>query len=132
MQPDRIQVGSSVILISVSGLARYWGVSEKSVTALLATFSIPTIRFPGGEKRYVSLYSLEMALFVAGLPQTEKVTPTLRDAHLQLAGVLYGTLSKEVIHDRVRKLALAVREGPARKKRAKAKAKSRLEGYKEY
>lgn len=117
MQPDRIKLGAGVILVSLSGLARDWGVPEEGVEHLLAAFTIPVITLPGGDKRYVSLYSLEEALFEAGLPETFKGDTLLVKAHHELAGVLYGTLTREVIRERVVALANAFRAGPPRKYR---------------
>lgn len=120
MQPDRIKVGAGVILVSLDGLARDWGVPEGGVEHLLGTFTIPVIKLPGGDKRYVSLYSLEDALFEAGLPETFKGDTVLVRTHHELAGVLYGTLSKEVIRERVKALAKSLRSGPPRKTRKRS------------
>jgi hypothetical protein len=113
MQPHRIKVGAGVILVSVDGLAVDWGVPEKGIVSLLATFAIPIITLPGGDKRYVSLYSLESALFEAGLPTAFRDDQVLVRCHQELAGVLYGTLSKEVIRERCKSLAASLRRSTA-------------------
>lgn len=113
MQPHRIKVGAGLIMVSLDGLALDWGVPDKGILALLATFAIPLITIPGGDKQYVSLYSLETALFEAGLPTAFQGDQTLVRCHQELAGVLYGTLSKEVIRERCKSLASALRRSTA-------------------
>jgi len=105
-------------MVSLDGLSRDWGVPEKGVEGLLGALHIPVIKIPGGEKRYVSLYSLEDALFEAGLPDTFKGNAALVRAHHELAGVLYGTLTKEVIRERVVELAKALHTAPRKSKSA--------------
>lgn len=113
MQPDRIKVGAGVVLVSVDGVARDWGIPEESIRSLLNTFEIPRIRFPGQEKRYVSLWSLERALFEAGLPLALKGSRSLVTALHEAAGLMYQTASKEVIHERLKALAKDLRKpGP--------------------
>jgi hypothetical protein len=121
MQPHRIKVGAGVVLLSIEGLARDWGVPVSGIEHLMATFSIPAIKLPGGDTRYVSLYPLEMALFDAGLPGVYKGTTELVKAHHELAGVLYGTLSREVIRERCKSLARSIRGGPPAKARSRKK-----------
>lgn len=109
-QPDRIKVGAGVILVSEDGLARDWGVSDLGMRKLLDSFGMPRIKpqgaAGGSKKRYVSLYALEHELFVAGLPEALKgERDMLTEAHHELAGLLYGTITKEVIRERVRALA---------------------------
>lgn len=104
MQPHRIKVGAGVVLVSVDGLAQDWGIPEAGVLSLLGSFSIPTIRLPGGEKRYISLWSLEMALFEAGLPEAAKGSQEAVRAIHASAAIVYSTASKEVIRQRLSRL----------------------------
>ncbi len=105
MQPHRIKIGAGVILVSLDGLAVDWGITVDGVEHMLNALELPRIKFPGGEKRYVGLYGLEDALFELGLPDTFKGNRALVRAHHELAGVLYGTLSREVIRERCLMLA---------------------------
>lgn len=104
MQPHRIKIGSAVILVSLDGLAVDWGIPEEGIVKLLAIFAIPILTLPGGDKRYISLWPLEMALFEAGLPVACKGSqPAIRAIHAS-AGIVYGTLTKEVIRERLSRL----------------------------
>lgn len=117
MQPHRIKVGAGVILVSVDGLAIDWGVPESGVDKLLSVFGIPVIRIPGGEKRYVSLWSLEVALFEAGLPAAAKGAQEAVRAIHAAAGIVYGTLTKEAIRERLSMLQRSLgRPSPATSK----------------
>lgn len=135
MQPHRIKVGSGVILVSVDGLAVDWGVPEKGVVSLLATFAIPLITLPGGDKRYVSLWVLECALFEAGLPEAAKGSQEAVRAIHATAGIVYGVLTKEAIKQRLSLLQQALaRTGPHTSKHRKKpgtspNARSRLQDY---
>lgn len=114
MQPHRIKVGSSVILVSLDGLAADWGIEEKHILRMLHQFGgIPLVTPMEGGKQYVNLYSLETALFEAGLPVAFKGDQTLVRTHQELCGVMYGTLSKEVIRERCKLLAAALRRPSA-------------------
>ncbi len=120
MQPHRLKVGSGVILVSIDGLASDWGIPESGVLQVLAMFKIPAIKFPGGDKRYVSLFSLELALFEAGLPSACKGTQKEIRAIHAAAGIIYGTLSREVIRERLNMLRGELREaGPQTSKHRK-------------
>ncbi len=113
MQPHRLKVGSGVILVSIDGLAADWGIPEDAVNKVLAMFDLPAIKFPGGSKRYVSLWPLELALFEAGLPSACKGTQKEVRAIHAAAGVVYGSLSREVIRERLNMLRGELREaGP--------------------
>ena len=113
IQPDRINIGAAGVFISTVGLARAIGCTVDEADQLVAaTLRLKTIRFPGGSKRYVLLYALETALFELGFP--DEVSKTERLVHHELAGVLYGTLNKEMIHERVRQLARKIGLGPER------------------
>lgn len=123
-QPARIQVGG-LVLLAVDALAAEWGLPPEGFERLLATLKIPKIHFPGGERRYLSLYSLEYSLFVLGLPHAmrkgqdpNQKDTTVTDVHFQMAGLLYGTLTIEAVRERVRALAKALGKDqePARKR----------------
>lgn len=120
MQPDRIKVGAGVIMVSICGLARDWGIPEEAMRKTIAFFRLKVLTPVPGGKQYVGLYPLESALFEASLPETFKGDTALVKAHHELAGVLYGTLSKEVIRERVKALAKALRSGPPRKTRKRS------------
>lgn len=123
-QPARLQVGG-LVLLAVDAVAAEWGLPLLEFDKLLATLRIPKIHFPGGERRYVSLYPLEYSLFALGLPYAMRggqdpnaKDPTVVDIHFQLASLLYGTLTVEAVRERVRAMAKAVGRGmePARKR----------------
>ena len=118
IQPDRIKVGGAVILLSLEGLAGDWGITKSGVLKMLSALgsiegvgNFPLIKFPGGDKRYISLYPLEKALFALGLPaamrgERRKANEDgLMDVMHQTAAILYGTLTKEVVRQRIRLLA---------------------------
>jgi hypothetical protein len=109
-QPDRIKCGAGLILVSVDGVAEDWGIPEESLQRVLSEFAIPTIRFPGQEKRYVSLWSLEYCLFEAGLPQALKGNQAVATALLQAAGYCYKAATEQAIRDRVKSLARELRK----------------------
>lgn len=111
MQPDRIRIGASVTLLSVTGVAEDWGVTEKAIRTLLATLKLPLIKLPGGDKRYVSLFPLEQGLFELGMPEAFKGDRAYLRTLQELAGVLYGTLTREVIRERVKAMAKTLRDG---------------------
>lgn len=127
MQPDRIKVGAGTILVSLNGIAQDWGVPEDSILKLLGHFEIDLIRIPGGDKRYLNLWALEICLFEAGLPKAfqgnREVTTTL----LESAGVAYGTATREAVRERIKKIAQQIRHHSfdTNKSRRKRKARSR-------
>ncbi|KKN17682.1 hypothetical protein LCGC14_0963410 [marine sediment metagenome] len=129
MQPHRLKIGSSVILVSVDGLAVDWGIPEEGIVKLLSIFAIPVLTLPGGDKRYVSLWSLELALFEAGLPVACRGTQAEVRAIHAAAGIVYGTLTKEVIRERLSRLQQDLaRTGPhtsARRKKPGSGKKTR-------
>ena len=101
MQPHRIKVGAGLILVSIDGIAQDWGLSELGVRKLLSAFELPLIQMPGGDKRYVNLWVLECALFEAGMPEAAKGSQEAVRAIHASAGIVYGTMSKEVIRERL-------------------------------
>lgn len=111
MQPDRIKIGGGLILVSLEGLAKDWGITVKAVEKLLGALKIPTIKMPDHPVRYISLFSLENELFTLALPEALRNQKELARLNLELAGVLYGTLTKEVIRERVKGLAKTLKQG---------------------
>ena len=112
MQPHRIKVGASEIMVSVDGIAADWGIQEKSVLRLCAKFHLPIITPEPGGRAYVGLYALESALFEAHLPEAFTGDHGLVRAHQELAGVLYGHITAKVIRERVLAIARGLRKGP--------------------
>lgn len=109
--PDRIRIGGGVVLLSLSGLARDWGVTEDCVKRTLDALGLPTLRFPERETRYVSMFPLECALFELGLPAALKGERKLVQVLHESACLAYGTLTKEVIRERVKTLARELKRG---------------------
>lgn len=112
MQPHRIKLGSSVIMVSVDGIAADWGIQEASVVRLCGKFRIPIVTPEPGGKRYVGLYPFESALFEAMLPEAFAADHELVKAHQELAGVLYGHVTAKLIRERVLAIAKGLRKGP--------------------
>ena len=127
MQPHRIKVGAGVILVSVDGLARDWGVPEKGIRRLLSVFEIPLIHIPEGEKRYVSLWALESALFEAGLPEALKgVQEIVRGLH-EAASLIYASATRDVIRGRLQTLQRELSQpGPHTQKPKKKRIRNRV------
>lgn len=130
MQPHRVKVGSSVVLVSVDGLAIDWGVPEKGVEKLLSVFEIPCIRIPEGEKRYVSLWALESALFRAGLPEALHGVQELVRGLQEAAGLIYASATKEAIRDRLKVLQRSLSKPSAATQKTPRKARVRTRGSK--
>ncbi|KKN41558.1 hypothetical protein LCGC14_0722140 [marine sediment metagenome] len=112
MQPHRIKLGASVIMVSVDGIAADWGIKDHSVTRFCAKFGLPIITPEAGGMAYVSLYALESAFFAAGLPEAFKGSQELISAHMELAGVIYGYTTAKMIRERVLAIAKGLRKGP--------------------
>jgi hypothetical protein len=102
--------------VSVDGLAADWGISERAVLNMCGKWELPVITPEPAGRSYVSLYALERALFEVGVPQTLRGDSSLVRAHMELAGCLYGTITKELIRERCLELARALNKGPARRK----------------
>lgn len=78
------------------------GTTVEGVHRLLGALGVPTVHFPGhGDERYVLTYALESTLFALGMPKAIKERPDMIRLHQELAGVLYGTLTKEALRERV-------------------------------
>lgn len=101
----RFKIGAAAAYIGVEEVAQLLGVEVKKAKALCSFFKIPMLSFGGQSKHYVLVYALEKELFRAGLPVEERENPLLVSAHLELASVMYGTLTKEALKERVSLLA---------------------------
>ncbi len=112
MQPHRIKLGSSVVLVSVDGIAADWGIQEKSVIRFCAKFGLPLITPEPGGKQYLGLYPFESAMFEAMLPTAFAGNQALVRAHQELAGVLYGHITAKLIRERVVAIARELKKGP--------------------
>lgn len=112
MQPHRIKLGASVILVSVDGIAADWGIQEESVVRLCGKFGIPIVTPEPGGKRYLGLYPFESAMFEVMLPAAFQGSHELVRAHQELAGCLYGTITAKLIRERVLAIAKGLRKGP--------------------
>lgn len=115
MQPHRIKVGASEIMVSLDGIAADWGIQEASVRRLCAKFKLPVLTPEPGGKQYIGLYPFEMALFEAHLPEAFQGSHELVRAHAELAGVMYGHITAKVIRERVMAIAKGLRKAPSRK-----------------
>jgi hypothetical protein len=108
--PDKLRCGASVIFLSLTGLCKDWGCSEEALRQYLDDFGIPVVEHCNGGL-YVSLYPLESTMFLEGLPTgwqcDDRGLPTV---HQELAGVLYGSLTRDVVINRVRALVRAMRK----------------------
>ena len=101
-------------MVSVDGIAADWGISLKAVMNMAQKWGLKLFTPEPEGKRYVSLYALESALFEATIPNTFRGDRQFVRAHQELAGVLYGTLTKEVIRERCMQLASQLKKGPKR------------------
>jgi hypothetical protein len=105
--PKRFKIGSSAVYIQIAEVARLLGIEDRHVRTLCAYFDppIPVLSFHGQSTYYVLVYALETALFALGLPKAIRDDPALSRAHQELAGVLYGGLTRQALTDRVELLA---------------------------
>jgi len=112
VKPDRppppfIKLGAGAHYTRLDILGEALGASEDGIRSLCATFGLPLCHFPGmtAEARYVLTYAFESAMFELGLPKKIKERPELVRVHQELSGVLYGSLTKEALRERVIQLA---------------------------
>lgn len=109
LQSSHIVIGASVKLVAVDAIALEWGVTPNDVTRLLDLVEVPRIVFPGGPRKYVSVYALESAIFELTLPDGMKKLgedPTQNSKevirmHQELAGVMYMAGTRQAIKRRV-------------------------------
>lgn len=103
--PPILKLGAGAHYIRLDVLADMMGTTEKGIRTLLATLELPIVHFPGmSESRYVLTYAFESAMFALGMPKAIKENADLLRVHQELSGVLYGTLTKEALRERVRLL----------------------------
>jgi hypothetical protein len=102
--PPILKLGAGAHYIRLDVLADMMGTTEKGIRTLLATLDhIPIAHFPGmSDSRYVLVYAFETAMFALGMPKTIKENADLLRVHQELAGVLYGALTKEALRERVK------------------------------
>lgn len=112
VKPDRppppfLKIGAGAHYTRLDILGDILGATEEGVRSLCATFGLPLCHFPGmaADARYVLTYAFESAMFELGLPKKIKERPDLVRVHQELAGVLYGSLTKEALRERVIQLA---------------------------
>jgi len=101
----RFKIGASAAYIQVKEVALLLGIEEKKARALCSFLEIPMLAFGGQSEHYVLIYALEKGLFRLGLPAKERENPLLVSTHLELASIMYGTLTKEALKERVALLA---------------------------
>ncbi len=114
MQPHRIKVGASCVMVSVDGIAADWGISLKAVMNMVQKWGLPLLTPEPEGKRYVSLYALESALFEATLPGAFRGDTELVRSHQTVAGLIYSSATREVIRERCMQLASQLKKGPKR------------------
>lgn len=105
--PPILKLGAGAHWTRLDVLADMMGTTEKGIRTLLASFPdpLPIAHFPGmAESRYVLTYAFESAMFALGMPKKIKEQADLLRVHQELAGVLYGTLTKEALRERVKML----------------------------
>jgi hypothetical protein len=103
--PAHLKLGAGAHYTRIDVVADLLGSTEKDIMSLLGIFGIPAIHLPGREgTRYVLTYALESAMFGLGMPKKIKEKEDLLRVHQELAGVLYGTLTKEAMKERVKLL----------------------------
>jgi hypothetical protein len=103
--PPVLKLGAGAHYTRLDVLADTMGTTEKGIRTLLATLDLPIAHFPGmADSRYVLTYAFESAIFALGMPKKIKEDADLLRVHQELAGVLYGTLTKEALRERVRLL----------------------------
>lgn len=116
MDRKHFKIGTAAAYIQVGEIARLLGVEEKQAKALCGLLKVPMLSFPGQADHYVLIYALEKELFRLGLPVKERDDPVLVHTHLELASLMYGTLTKEVLKERVALLAKALTSGTKKAK----------------
>lgn len=107
--PPYMKLGAGAHYTRIDVLADLMGTTDKGIRHLVSLLGLPIAHFPGmAESHYVLTYAFESALFALGMPKAIREQEGLLRVHQELAGVLYGSLSKEVIRDRVKMLATAL------------------------
>jgi hypothetical protein len=102
--PDKLRCGASVVYMLLPSLARDWGCTEEALRQFLGDFQIPIVKHCNGGS-YVSLFPLEAVLFYQGMPPGWSAdTAGLPTTYMELAGLLYGAVTRDVIVKRVKAL----------------------------
>lgn len=100
--PPILKLGAGAHYTRLDVIADTMGATEKGTRTLMATLGLPIAHFPGmGESYYVLTYAFESAMFNLGMPKKIKESPDLLRVHQELASVMYGTLTKEALKERV-------------------------------
>lgn len=100
--PPILKLGAGAHYIRLDVLADTMGTTDKGIRTLLSTLELPIAHFPGmSDSRYVLVYAFETSMFALGMPKKIKESPDLLRVHQELAGVMYGTLTKEALRERV-------------------------------
>ena len=103
--PTHLRLGAGAHYTRLDVLADLMGTTDKGIRTLLSIFELPTVHFPGmADSYYVLTYAFESAMFSLGMPRKIKEKADLLRVHQELAGVLYGTLTKEALRERVKTL----------------------------
>lgn len=103
--PPHLKLGAGAHYTRLDYLANLMGTTDEGIKKLIGALGLPVIHIPAtGEARYILTYALETAMFALGMPKGIKDDPGLLRAHQELAGVLYGSLTKEALRDRVKSL----------------------------
>lgn len=103
--PATMKLGAGAHWTRLDILADAMGTTQKGIRTLLATLEppVPAYHFPGmGDSHYVLTYAFESALFALGMPKEIRGNKDLLRVHQELASVLYGTLTKEALKERVK------------------------------
>ena len=96
-----MKLGAGAHYTRLDVLANLMGATEKGVRSLVAIFGIPLVSPSSVSAQYVLTYAFESAMFNIGMPKKIRENPDLLRVHQELAGVLYGSLTKEALKNRV-------------------------------
>lgn len=99
-QPDYLLIGNVVRLVSVNALAKQVGVRVNHMRLGLHRLAIPFIKFPGGQKEYFNLVSLEAILFKLLSPGKRRQW-SYRTLNKEMA----AELTKEPVDDKMKAIA---------------------------
>jgi hypothetical protein len=122
----RFKIGASASYVKLAEVARLLGVSEEDARSMCSFLEVPVLSFKGQTGQSVLLYALETALFSLGLPKKVRSDPAMVAAHQELAAVIYGTLTREALKERVDLIAKALTSSkdPPKIKRTRKSYKS--------
>lgn len=104
--PPHFRLGAGAHYTRLDVMADLLGSTEKGIRTLLSIFDIPIAHFPGmaADSHYILTYAFESSMFSLGMPKKIKENPDLLRVHQELAGVMYGSLTKEALRERVKML----------------------------